>query len=110
MVEPKQRRELGRRDEGYDYVTMTMPEGALGQARPRTLAEVGVATGDAMRVQCAIADPARRAEIAAALRDALGAVGPVATMVVAGLNKPGMNIEIQVTAYRDEVPGPQAWE
>ena len=50
------------------------------------------------------------AEIAPALRDALGAVRPVATMVVAGLNEPEMKIEIEVTAFRDEVPGPQAWE
>ena len=56
--------------------------------------------GDIVRVQYTITEPGLRAEIAPALREALGAVRPAATMVVAGLNEPEMKIEIEVTALR----------
>ena len=91
---------------GYDYATMAMPEAALDQARAafatiaRTLAEAGFAMADIVRVQYTITDPAWRTEIAPALREALGAVRPAATMVVAGLNEPEMKVEIEVTAFR----------
>ncbi len=91
---------------GYDYSTMAMPEGALDQARAafatiaRTLAEAGFAMADIVRVQYTITDRALRAEVAPALREALGDVRPAATMVVAGLNEPEMKIEIEVTAMR----------
>lgn len=91
---------------GYDYATMTMPEAALEQARAAfrtidtTLARAGFAMGDIVRVQYTITDPALRHEVAPALREALGAVRPAGTMVVAGLIEPEMKIEIEVTAYR----------
>ena len=53
-----------------------------------------------MRVQYTITDAALRVEIAPALREALGAVRPAATMVVAGLNEAAMKVEIEVTAFR----------
>lgn len=92
---------------GYDYATMTMPEAAADQARAafatiaRTLAEAGFAMEDVVRVRYTITDRAFRAEIAPALREALGIVRPAATMVVAGLNEPEMKIEIEVTAFRE---------
>ena len=85
---------------------MAMPEAAVDQARAafatigRTLAEAGFAMGDIVRVQYTIVEPRCRAEIAPALREALGAVRPAATMVVAGLNEPEMKVEIEVTAFR----------
>jgi enamine deaminase RidA (YjgF/YER057c/UK114 family) len=91
---------------GYDYATMSMPEAALDQARAafatiaRTLREAGFATADIVRVQYTITDAGLRAEIAPALREALGAVKPAATMVVAGLTEPDMKVEIEVTAFR----------
>ena len=91
---------------GYDYATMTMPEAAVDQARAafatieRTLAEAGFAMGDIVRVQYTIVDAGLRQEIAPALREALGAVRPAATMVVAGLIEPEMKVEIEVTACR----------
>ena len=91
---------------GYDYATMSMPEGALEQARTafatiaRTLAEAGFAMGDIVRVQYTITDAALRSEIAPALREALGEAPPAATMVVAGLTEPEMKVEIEVTAFR----------
>jgi enamine deaminase RidA (YjgF/YER057c/UK114 family) len=91
---------------GYDYATMSMPEGALAQARAafatiaRTLAEAGFAMSDVVRVQYTITDAALRSEIAPALREALGEIRPAATMVVAGLTEPEMKVEIEVTAFR----------
>ena len=91
---------------GYDYATMTMPEAAVDQARAalatirRTLSEAGFTLSDIVRVQVHITDAAFRVEVAPALREALGAVRPAATMVVAGLNEPEMKIEIEVTAFR----------
>lgn len=91
---------------GYDYASMRMPEAAVEQARAafatieRTLAEAGFSMGDIVRVQYTIVDAGLCAEIAPALRAALGAVRPAATMVVAGLNEPEMKIEIEVTAFR----------
>jgi enamine deaminase RidA (YjgF/YER057c/UK114 family) len=91
---------------GYDYATMSMPEAALDQARAAfatiaaTLAEAGFAMSDIVRVQYTIADARFRSEIAPALREALDAVRPAATMVIAGLNEPEMKVEIEVTAFR----------
>lgn len=91
---------------GYDYATMRMPETALEQARAafgtiaRTLDEAGFAMADVVRVQYTITDASVRSAVAPALREALGAVRPAATMVVAGLNEPEMLIEIEVTAFR----------
>lgn len=91
---------------GYDYATMTMPDAAFAQAEnafatiARTLAGAGFAMADVVRVQYTITDRAWRAEIAPALRAALGTVRPAATMVVAGLNEPEMKVEIEVTAFR----------
>ena len=91
---------------GYDYAAMTMPEAAVDQARAafatieRTLAEAGFAVGDIVRVQYTIVEAGLRLEIAPALREALGAVRPAATMVVAGLIEPEMKVEIEVTARR----------
>lgn len=91
---------------GYDYAAMAMPDAAVDQARQcfRTiagvLADAGFAMADIVRVQYTITDPALQAEIAPALREALDAVRPAATMVVAGLVAPEMKVEIEVTAYR----------
>ena len=91
---------------GYDYATMTMPASAVDQARAAfatiaaTLAQAGFAMSDIVRVQYTITDAAYRGEVAAALREALDAVRPAATMVIAGLNEPEMKIEIEATAFR----------
>jgi enamine deaminase RidA (YjgF/YER057c/UK114 family) len=91
---------------GYDYASMTMPGPAVEQARAafatiaRTLGEAGFAMADVVRVNYTITEARYRAEIAPALREALGEVRPAATMVVAGLNEPEMKVEIEVTAFR----------
>jgi len=85
---------------------MAMPGAAIDQARAafatiaRTLEEAGFGMGDIVRVQYTIVEAGLRDEIAPALREALGAVRPAATMVVAGLTEPEMKVEIEVTAFR----------
>lgn len=91
---------------GYDYARMTMPEGAAAQAEnafatiARSLAEAGFAMAEIVRVQYTITDPALADEIAPVLVRWLGAAPPAATMVVAGLIRPEMLVEIEVTAMR----------
>ncbi len=91
---------------GYDYKTMTMPEAAVDQARNcmRTigdvLAQAGFAMADVVRVQYTITEAGLVDEIAPALSEALDAVRPAATMVIAGLIRPEMKVEIEVTAFK----------
>lgn len=91
---------------GYDYARMAMPEDPLDQARNcfttifAVLAEAAFTPGDIVRVQYTITDAELVDRIAPALREALGDVRPAATMVVAGLIRPEMKVEIEVTAFR----------
>lgn len=91
---------------GYDYAAMTMPDSAAEQAKNAfatilaTLAEAGFAPADIVRVQYTVTDPALVEEIAPVLGEALKEVRPAATMVVAGLIRPEMKVEIEVTAFR----------
>lgn len=91
---------------GYDYSRMTMPPTAVEQARAcfRTigsvLAEAGFTLADVVRVTYIIAEPGVAAEIAPALREAFDACRPPATMYVAGLIRPEMRVEVEVTAFR----------
>lgn len=91
---------------GYDYATMTMPEAAAAQAEncvrtiARVLEDAGFSTEDIVRVQYTVTDPAIVDVVAPVLGRWLREVRPAATMVVAGLIRPEMKIEIEVTAYR----------
>jgi enamine deaminase RidA (YjgF/YER057c/UK114 family) len=91
---------------GYDYSTMEMPEGALDQARNcfRTIAsvltEAGFTMGDIVRVQYTLTDAGLVDAVLPALSESLGDVRPAATMVIAGLIRPEMLIEIEVTAFK----------
>jgi len=86
---------------------MTMPESAADQARNAfatifaTLAEAGFAPADIVRVQYTITDPRIIDEITPVLGEAMKDALPAATMVVAGLIRPEMKVEIEVTAYRE---------
>ncbi|CAM3051043.1 Enamine deaminase RidA, house cleaning of reactive enamine intermediates, YjgF/YER057c/UK114 family [Paracoccus aminovorans] len=92
---------------GYDYAAMAMPDGAADQARNAlatifaTLAEAGFAPGDIARVQYTLTDAALLDEIAPVLGEAMKDALPAATMVVAGLIRPEMKVEIEVTAFRE---------
>ncbi|MDP4034401.1 MAG: RidA family protein [Pseudorhodobacter sp.] len=91
---------------GYDYTTMTMPEGVAAQARNcfstigGVLEQAGFGMEDIVRVQYTVTDVALVDEVVPVLGAALGSFRPAATMVIAGLIRPEMLIEIEVTAFR----------
>ena len=91
---------------GYDYAAMTMPDDPVQQARNcfrtifATLEEAGFAPADIVRVQYTVTDTSVIEAIAPALGEALGDIRPAATMVIAGLIRPEMKIEVEVTAMR----------
>jgi enamine deaminase RidA (YjgF/YER057c/UK114 family) len=91
---------------GYDYSTMTMPENVADQARNcfatifKVLEEGGFAPEDIVRVQYTLTDAALMADVTPALGAAMGEVRPAATIVIAGLIKPEMLIEVEVTAFK----------
>ncbi|TKA96522.1 RidA family protein [Cereibacter changlensis] len=91
---------------GYDYATMTMPDGIAAQARNcfstirAVLDEAGFEMGDIVRVQYTVVDAALVDELTPELGAALGEVRPAATMVIAGLIRPEMLVEIEVTAFK----------
>ena len=91
---------------GYDYATMTMPESVADQARncfatiEKVLIEGGFTLDDIVRVQYTLTDAALMEEVTPALGAAMGEVRPAATIVIAGLIKPEMLIEVEVTAFK----------
>ena len=91
---------------GYDYATMIMPDSVADQARncwatiEKVLVEGGFTMADIVRVQYTLTDAALMAEVTPALGDAMGEIRPAATIVIAGLIKPEMLIEIEVTAFK----------
>lgn len=91
---------------GYDYRTMEMPPEVEEQTRnalatiAATLAEAGFAMEDVVRVQYTVTDAALVERVFAVLGEAFGEIRPAATMVIAGLIRPEMKIEIEVTAHR----------
>jgi len=91
---------------GYDYASMTMPVSAADQAGncfatiAAVMAEAGFDMGDIVRVQYTLTDAALVDQVAPVLSRHLGAVRPAATMIIAGLIRPEMLIEIEVTALR----------
>lgn len=92
---------------GYDYATMTIPVGIADQARncfasiAAVLGEAGFTMADIVRVQYTVSDVALVDDVVPVLGEFLGDIRPAATMVVAGLIKPVMKIEIEVTALRE---------
>ena len=90
---------------GYDYATMTMPADVASQARncfrtiEAALAEGGFAMTDIVRATYYITNPADADALLAVCGEVLGNIRPAATLlVVAGLYKPEMKVEIEVTA------------
>jgi enamine deaminase RidA (YjgF/YER057c/UK114 family) len=91
---------------GYDYAAMQMPETVAAQAEncfttiQRVLIEAGFTLEDTVRVQYTIVDAALVASVSPVLVRFLADIRPAATMVIAGLIKPEMLIEIEVTAFK----------
>lgn len=91
---------------GYDYATMTLPEGAAAQTRncfatiASVLGEAGFDMQHILRVTYFITDRGLVDEIAPEIAAALADIRPAASMIVTGLIRPEMLIEIEVTAFR----------
>ncbi|MBK7782615.1 MAG: RidA family protein [Ardenticatenia bacterium] len=94
---------------GFDYGTMTIPDGLLEQTEQclkniaAVLAEAGATVADVVRVTYVLPDAASFPECWPALREVFGAVRPAAMMLSAGLADPRMKIEIEVTARKRSV-------
>ena len=91
---------------GYDYATMAMPDGVADQARNcfatirKVLDEAGFSMEDIVRVQYTVIDANLVEDLVPALGEAFAEIRPAATMVIAGLIKPEMLVEIEVTAFK----------
>lgn len=91
---------------GYDYATMSMPESVEDQTRnvmktiAAALAEAGFSLADVVRANYYVTDAAYVDRVFPILGEYFGEIRPAATMVVCGLNKPEMKIEIEVTARK----------
>jgi enamine deaminase RidA (YjgF/YER057c/UK114 family) len=95
---------------GYDYATMTMPADVTSQARncfktiEATLKDAGFAMADIVRATYYITDASAADALFAVCGEALAEIRPAATLLlVAGLLKPEMKVEIEVTAKRRTV-------
>jgi enamine deaminase RidA (YjgF/YER057c/UK114 family) len=91
---------------GYEYATMQMPPDIAAQARTcfatidRVLQEAGFSMADIVRVQYTVADGGMVEALVPVLGETLGTIRPAATMVIAGLIRPEMLVEIEVTAFK----------
>jgi enamine deaminase RidA (YjgF/YER057c/UK114 family) len=95
---------------GYDYATMTMPDSVAEQTRncmatiAKALETAGFDLADIVRVHYYVTDPAFVDVVFPILGGYFGEIRPAATMIVCGLAKPEMKIEIEATALRRTVP------
>jgi len=92
---------------GYDYSTMVLPADVTAQTQncfktiEAALKEAGFAMADIVRAVYYIADANDADKVFAVTGAHLGEIRPAATLlVVAGLYKPEMKVEIEVTAKR----------
>lgn len=92
---------------GYDYTTMTLPADVTAQTQncfktiAGALTEAGFAMADIVRTTYYITDARDADKVFAVTGEHLREIRPAATLlVVAGLYKPEMKIEIEVTAKR----------
>jgi enamine deaminase RidA (YjgF/YER057c/UK114 family) len=92
---------------GYDYATMTMPERIEDQTRncfrtiARALDDAGFALADVARATYYVTSRADADLVLPVCGEFLADIRPAATLlIVAGLYKPDMKVEIEVTALR----------
>ena len=90
---------------GYDYTTMIMPEDPAEQTRnifktvQSVLKEAGSSMSQILRAQYFVTDRSYCESVLAVCGDVLGDVRPVGGIyIVAGLLKPEMKVEIEITA------------
>jgi enamine deaminase RidA (YjgF/YER057c/UK114 family) len=96
---------------GYDYATMAMPDALEEQTRncfrtiARVLEDAGFALADVVRATYYVTDRADADRVLAVCGEFLSDIRPAATLlVVSGLYKSEMKVEIEVTALRRTRP------
>jgi enamine deaminase RidA (YjgF/YER057c/UK114 family) len=91
---------------GFDYTTMSLPEGLLEQTErcllniQSALQQAGADFRDVVRVTYILPNAAEFPQCWPVLRKYFGQIRPAATMLNAGLADPKMRIEIEVTALK----------
>ncbi|WP_062115385.1 RidA family protein [Aureimonas sp. AU40] len=91
---------------GYDYASMTMPEDVGAQTEnalatiEKALKDAGFAMSDVVRVRYIVTDAAYADAVFAVTGRWFGEIRPAATMIVAGLIRPEMKVEIEASALR----------
>ncbi len=91
---------------GYDYTAMQIPDDVGAQAEnalqtiARALGEAGFAMTDIVRINYIVTEITFAEAVFAVTGRWLGEIRPAATMIVAGLLKPEMKVEIEATAFR----------
>lgn len=91
---------------GYDYQTMQMPESVEEQTDNtmktiiKALEEAGSSLQDVVRVHYHVTDAAYADALFSVVGTYFGEIRPAATLVVSGLLKPEMKVEIEVTALK----------
>ena len=90
---------------GYDYTTMIMPDDPSEQTRnifktvEKVLAEAGTSMSQILRAQYFVTDRAYCEPVLAVCGEVLGDVRPAGGIyIVAGLLRPEMKVEIEITA------------
>jgi len=99
---------------GYDYRSMRMPDDIEAQTRncfatiASVLDEAGFALADVVRAHYYIVDPADAERVLKICGEMFAKIRPAATLLaVAGLLRPEMKVEIEVTAKRRTEDGRQ---
>lgn len=91
---------------GYDYATMSLPDGITAQAEMafrtlfKVLGEADFQPTDLVRMQYTLTRRDLVAGLQPILLKHLDAVRPAATLVIAELMEPGMLFEVEATAFK----------
>ncbi len=94
---------------GYDYATMSMPDDVKAQTEnamatiAKALGDAGFSMSDIVRVRYIVTDASLADPVFSVVGRWLKDIRPAATMIIAGLIRPEMKIEIEATAYRNPV-------
>ena len=93
---------------GYDYSSMTMPESVEAQTQnalstiAKALGEAGFSMADVVRAHYYVTEASFADRVFQLLGAVFDDIRPAATMVVCGLIRPEMLIEIEVTALKSK--------
>ena len=93
---------------GYDYSSMTMPDSVEAQTQnalstiAKALDEAGFSMADVVRAHYYVTEASFADRVFPLLGAVFADIRPAATMVVCGLIRPEMLIEIEVTALKSK--------